>query len=207
MFDRFRQADQTFTRAHGGLGLGLAIVKHLVEMHGGTVSVTSPGLGGGSTFRVRLPLSTEPATLDLELAAAVDAPPPAELHRALVLVVDDDPSTRELLVTVLTYCHARVVAADSAKAALSALDREVPAVMVADIGMPEEDGLSLMRRVRARPPERGGGGGVPVSRCPRTRARKISLAARAAGFNEFISKPAIPAEVARAVERCMTSFR
>jgi signal transduction histidine kinase/CheY-like chemotaxis protein len=205
VFDRFRQADQTFTRSHGGLGLGLAIVKHLVEMHGGTVSVTSPGLGGGSTFRVRLPLSTEPATLDLELAAAVDAPPPAELHRALVLVVDDDPSTRELLVTVLTYCHARVVAADSAKAAISALDREVPAVMVADIGMPEEDGLSLMRRVRARPPERGGG--VPSIALSAYARSEDQLAARAAGFNEFISKPAIPAEVARAVERCMTSSR
>src|SRR6185503_1043356 len=120
-FERFRQGDQSFTRAHGGLGLGLSIVKHLVEMHGGEVSAESPGLGQGATFRVRLPVQGL-ATADDE----VDAEPGIEGGRSwvdadfagrLILVVDDDFSTRELLTVLLTRCQARVVAAESARAA------------------------------------------------------------------------------------------
>ena len=198
VFDRFRQADQTFTRAYGGLGLGLAIVKHLVEMHGGTVSATSSGLGAGATFSVRLPEASAPAATDPESARPAERPP-VDLANRLVLVVEDDPSTRDLLVTMLELCHARVVAAESARAAVSALDQEVPAVLVADIGMPEEDGLSLMRRIRARPADRGGA--VPSIALSAYARAEDQRAALAAGFDEFLSKPALPEDVVRVVER------
>jgi CheY-like chemotaxis protein len=202
VFDRFRQADQTFTRAHGGLGLGLAIVKHLVEMHGGTVSATSPGLGQGATFRVRLPLLREEVSGlggTSPGRAAREGTAPVDLANRLVLVVEDDPSTRELLITMLEFCRARVVAVDSAGAAMSALDREVPAVLVADIGLPDEDGLSLMRRFRSRSGDSGGAvRSIAISAYARAEDRGAALTA---GFNEFLSKPAVPADVARAVER------
>lgn len=205
-FDRFRQADQTFTRSHGGLGLGLAIVKHLVEMHGGEVSAASPGVSSGATFRVRLPIASErlgATGIDTPThSMSTDEPPPADLANRLVLVVDDDPMTRELLVSVLEQCRARVIAADSARAAMNELDREVPAVIVADIGMPEEDGLLLMRRIRERPAERGGT--VPSVALSAYARAEDQRAAFAAGFNEFVTKPAMPADIVRAVERWMT---
>jgi signal transduction histidine kinase/ActR/RegA family two-component response regulator len=201
VFDRFRQADQTFTRTQGGLGLGLAIVKHLVEMHGGTVSAASPGAGGGATFCVRLPLVSEGvlATTPSPPSATDDGSPPVDLQNRLVLVVEDDPSTRELLVAVLEFCRARVVAVASARAAMSALDQEVPAVLVADIGLPDQDGLSLMRNIRSRSADRGGAvRSIAVSAYA---SAEDQAAALTAGFDDFLSKPAIPVDVARAVKR------
>jgi CheY-like chemotaxis protein len=204
VFDRFRQADQSFTRSHGGLGLGLAIVKHLVEMHGGEVMASSNGVGQGATFEVRLPVARA-------VAAALGPPegrqaakddgliPDVDLSDLLILVVDDDETTRDLLVTMLTHCHARVEAVESASLALAKLDVEVPSLLLADIGMPEEDGLSMMRRIRQRSRERGGAvPAVALSAYARLEDRQASLAA---GFDEFLTKPAMPADVVRAVEK------
>jgi signal transduction histidine kinase/CheY-like chemotaxis protein len=205
-FERFRQGDQSFTRRHGGLGLGLAIVKHLVEMHGGQVSAESAGVGRGATFRVLLP--EKGAAVQAESVRSTrgidgEARPWIEVDFAgcPILVVDDDVSTRELLTLVLTHCRARVLAAESARAAFETFQRDVPALVVADIGMPDEDGLSLMKRIRALPVDRGGT--VPslaLSAYARGQDRDRALEA---GFNEFLTKPALPNDVINAVRRLL----
>ena len=155
VFDRFRQADQKTSRQHGGMGLGLAIVRHLVELHGGTVSAHSGGVDQGSTFTVTLPISpvyrvdasggrVHPAARDLlpanDMADRLDG--------LTILVVDDEPDTRELLKQGLEYCGATVSLAGSAAAALAALERNVPDVLISDIGMPGIDGYDLIRQIR-----------------------------------------------------------
>jgi signal transduction histidine kinase/ActR/RegA family two-component response regulator len=205
-FERFRQGDQSFTRAHGGLGVGLAIVKLLVEMHGGEVSAESPGIGQGATFHVRLPVQGLAADSDVVASAQGLEPeiaPWADVNFAgrLILVVDDDVSTRELLTVLLTRCQARVVAAASARTAVETLQREVPALVVADIGMPGEDGLSLMRRIRALPADRGGT--VPSLALSAYARAQDKLQAREAGFDGFLTKPAVPADVIEALQRLL----
>lgn len=199
-FDRFRQADQTFTRTHGGLGLGLAIVKHLVELHGGHVIADSEGLGRGTTFRVVLPVEAiveAPAVHD-----AAQELPLVDLSGRSILVVDDDASTRELLTELLSHCHARVETADSARAALDRVEHELPALIIADIGMPEEDGLSMMARLRRLPPERGGTlPAIALSAYARAEDRAAALGA---GFSDFLTKPATPDEVLRAVQHLLS---
>jgi len=155
VFDRFRQADQKTSRQHGGMGLGLAIVRHLVELHGGTVSAHSGGVDKGSTFTVMLPISpvyqvdasggrVHPAARDLlpanDMADRLDG--------MTILVVDDEPDTRELLKQGLEYCGATVRLAGSAAAALAALESNVPDVLISDIGMPGIDGYDLIRQIR-----------------------------------------------------------
>src|SRR6185437_9839707 len=158
VFDRFRQADASTTRSHGGLGLGLSIVKQLVELHGGTITAKSGGPAMGATFRITLPVM---ATAD----EPPDAPPReqprsanqqplgvgdmGELGGVRVLVVDDEPDARALIQRLLQDCHANVVTAASADEAFKMLIRESPDVLVSDIGMPGEDGYSLIRRVRS----------------------------------------------------------
>jgi PAS domain S-box-containing protein len=163
VFDRFRQADQRTTRQHGGMGLGLAIVKNLVELHGGSVNAASPGKGEGATFTVRLPLvpvyrvdpeggRVHPAARDLfPLTEGND-----RLDGLTILVVDDEPDTRELLKAGLENFGALVTVAPSVAAALDAIQTEVPDVLISDIGMPGEDGYDLIRRLRSLTPERGG---------------------------------------------------
>jgi signal transduction histidine kinase/ActR/RegA family two-component response regulator len=199
-FERFRQGDQSFTRKHGGLGLGLAIVKHLVDMHGGDVSAESAGPGLGATFRVRLPVP---------VVTAIDRPgersdgeATADFGDQLILVVDDDQSTRELLTELLTEHRARVAAVDSARAAMESFAREVPALLVADLGMPEEDGVALMQRVRALPENRGGL--VPSLALSAYTRGQDKARALGAGFDDFLAKPALPADVLRAVNRLLT---
>jgi signal transduction histidine kinase/ActR/RegA family two-component response regulator len=197
VFDRFRQADQTFTRTHGGLGLGLAIVKQVVEMHGGDVRADSAGPGTGATFRVRLPVSPElGSVLEVDVPSGPEAPPtpkPPDLSGLLVLVVDDDEATRELMLAMLNRTGARVLAAASAREALEQLDAVVPTLIVADVGMPEQDGLSLVRRLRGRPVDRGGR--VPVVALSAYARAEDRAAALAAGFDAFVAKPAVPSQL------------
>jgi signal transduction histidine kinase/CheY-like chemotaxis protein len=204
VFDRFRQADQTFTRAHGGLGLGLAIVKHLVEMHGGEVHARSDGPGMGATFDIRLPVATRTQVRRRvqDLAPAIDeALPEVNLAGRFVLVVDDDEATRDLVATILAQFGARVTAVDSAKAAVSQIDIEVPSLLIADIGMPDEDGLSMMRRIRAQASrQRASVPAIALSAYARAEDRQAALEA---GYHEFLSKPAMPAEIVRAVDRVL----
>jgi signal transduction histidine kinase/ActR/RegA family two-component response regulator len=200
VFDRFRQAEQGFTRSHGGLGLGLAIVKHLVEMHGGDVIATSGGPGKGATFEVRLPLARtiirdrrDPRETGLSELPKVD------LSDRAVLVVDDDETTRDLLVTLLSQFGAHVRAVASVREALQAFDADIPEVVLADIGMPGEDGLSMIRRIRQRSPARGGlVRAIAVSAYARPEDRQAALAA---GYDDFVAKPTMPADVVRAVDR------
>jgi CheY-like chemotaxis protein len=199
-FDRFRQADQTFTRTHGGLGLGLAIVKHIVEKHGGEVSVASGGPEQGAAFSVRLPAAaTRSAVASAEpCARAADVLEP-DFAGQLILVVDDDPTTRELLTTMLEGHGARVRAVGSAAAALAELDTEVPALLLADIGMPQDDGLSMMRRLRQRSIAAGGNvPGVALSAYARSEDRRAALDA---GFDDFLTKPTLPADIVRTIAR------
>jgi signal transduction histidine kinase/FixJ family two-component response regulator len=200
VFDRFRQAEQGFTRSHGGLGLGLAIVKHLVEMHGGEVTARSDGPGKGATFEVQLPLAR---TITRELRNERETPsselPNVDLSGYPVLVVDDDETTRDLMVALLSQSGAHVRAVSSVREAMQEFDSEIPGVVLADIGMPEEDGLSMIRRIRQRPPARGGlVRAIAVSAYARPEDRQAALAA---GYDDFLAKPAMPADVLRAVVR------
>jgi len=201
VFDRFRQADQSFTRAYGGLGLGLSIVKHGVELHGGTVVVESAGPNAGATFRVRLPVE---AVAPVQTAKKDDCVLPSlNLEGRSILVVDDDASTREVLSEMLTHCHALVMTADSARAALERLERATPtpALIIADIGMPGENGLSLMTRLRQLPPTRGGGlPAIALSAYARAEDRAAALNA---GFNDFLTKPATVEDLLRTVQQLL----
>jgi len=157
VFDRFRQAEASSTRAYGGLGLGLAIVRHLVELHGGTVRAASAGEGQGTTFTVTLPTRagrrtmSDDAVARLRGARRTARPRSPALEGVRVLLVEDDPDARELIMAVLSQHGARVTAVDSAGAARGAFARGVPDILISDIGMRGEDGYTLIREVRRRP--------------------------------------------------------
>jgi signal transduction histidine kinase len=192
VFERFRQADSSASRSHMGLGLGLSIVRHLVEMHGGTVGVTSRGRAAGSTFAVCLPAYE--ATAAGRPGAIAEAPArPGQLLGVKVLVVDDEPDAVELLTVALAAEGASVITAASAGEALERLQREKPDVIVSDIGMPETDGIELVRRIRALPAARGGTvRTVAVTAYGRTEDR---VQAVAAGYDLHLSKPISPREL------------
>jgi signal transduction histidine kinase/CheY-like chemotaxis protein len=200
VFDRFRQEDQTATRLHGGLGIGLSIVRHLVELHGGDVSAQSEGAGRGATFTISLPVPA-PANIGSTLAG-VDAdqsdPFAMRLPGRTVLVVDDDEATRELLVELLGRVGARVTAVASAHAALEVAQMGGIDVIVGDIGMPNEDGYSMMRRLRTLPGGRGNTPAIALSAYARAEDR---AAAEEAGFTMFLAKPVDPLDLLRAVQR------
>jgi signal transduction histidine kinase/ActR/RegA family two-component response regulator len=205
LFERFTQADSSTTRQHGGLGLGLAVVRHLVELHGGTVTASSPGHGRGATFRVMLPiravvdaLPSEPAAMRAEHGAATAAEPD-RLRGLRVLVVDDEADARELVGTVLERYGAAVQAAESAREAFDVFCRWRPDVLVADVGMPLEDGYSLMRRIRTLPAGEGGiTPAVALTAYAHATDRERALAA---GFQEHVPKPAPPEQLAGVIAR------
>ena len=183
VFERFRQADSSTTRSYTGVGLGLAIVRELVQLHGGSITAASEGENRGSTFTLELPTTTGPTQPAALVAGGAVRP---TLNGVRVLVVDDDRSTRELLSEALTAMHARPVVAASVAEALDRLMTDGADVVVSDIAMPEEDGLSLMRRIRALP--------SPVSRIPAIALTAYARAedrerAVAAGFQRSLTKP------------------
>ncbi|HYP98916.1 MAG TPA: PAS domain S-box protein [Polyangiaceae bacterium] len=201
VFDRFKQADASTTRRVGGLGLGLALVRHIVELHGGTVEATSNGIGKGASFSATLPLRAVVAVSAVTSTrgdGTSPAPPSsATLAGVRVLVVDDEADARELVAAVLTNAGAAVETARSASEGFDQFLHFRPDVLVSDIGMPDEDGFSFMRRVRSLPREEGGG--VPalaltafVREEDRTKALRV-------GYTAHIAKPADPEVLTAAV--------
>ena len=203
VFEPFRQADGTASREHGGLGLGLAIAKQLIELHGGTITAVSEGRGTGATFEIVLPsMMAAPAAPALRERLPVASPPPPDFDHQLlrhlrVLVVDDEEDARTLLETTLMQFGADVVTASSAAEAISALNAGQYDVLVSDIGMPQEDGYSLIRRVRGRAAEAGGT--IPAVALTAYASATDRLAAVAAGYQAHVAKPYEPREVATLV--------
>ena len=205
VFDRFRQADPSTTRRHGGLGLGLAIVKQLVELHGGSIHARSEGTGKGATFSVTLPvmlsLSEEQPALPPPqarvISGAAASPSPVTLKGIKVLVVDDERDARELVRRVLEESDAIVVTASSAAEAMEMIRHEAPAVLVSDIGMPEEDGYSLIRRVRTLDKSRGGN--TPALALTAYARSEDRMQAIRSGYQMHLAKPVEPAELTTVV--------
>ncbi len=207
VFDRFRQADQTTTRRQAGLGLGMAITKHLVELHGGTLRAESPGEGQGSSFVVKLPVMIVHRAEQSHEAAAGrrhtsdERPQPLELARldgVRVLVVDDERDARELLTTVLTQSGALVTAAAGAAEALKQMPLAKPDLLVSDIEMADEDGYSLIRRVRALE-EKNRGRRIPAIALTAHARSTDRLRALSEGFQMHMPKPVEPAELVLAI--------
>jgi len=198
VFDRFRQADGVTSRAHGGLGLGLAIVRELVQAHGGTVDAESAGKGRGSTFTVTLPI---PAIIPEHIEAANPQFPRAEkafIAGIRVLVVDDDADAREFVTLTLQSAGASTQTAASAAEALASIQRDLPDLMIADIGMPKEDGYRLIQKLRAHERE------LSRNRLPAVALTAYASAvdrdqALAAGYDIHLTKPVGPAELMLAV--------
>jgi CheY-like chemotaxis protein len=202
VFDRFRQGEASTGNQQAGLGLGLAIVRHLVELHGGTVSAYSAGEGRGATFEVAFPIRAVefgPYGTRIDdptvLASGPDASRP--LYHLKVLVVDDQEDARELVATILEESGAITVQADSVPTALGRLATEKPDVIVSDLGMPGEDGYSLIRRIRASaPPGQRGLPALALSAYARAEDRDRAFAA---GFQAYASKPIDPAQLVNVV--------
>jgi len=195
VFERFRQADSTSTRSHGGLGLGLAIVRHLVELHGGTVYAESGGVGEGSTFTVRLPLTTPLQGPAPPKPEPVD--PDVRLDGVRVMVVEDEQDVRDFLRMSLVHYGAEVTAFETSADALVAVEAQRPDVLVSDIGMPGEDGYAFIRRVRALGPDRGGQ--VPAAALTAYAKGEDGQRVLSAGFQVHLPKPVQPSDLANVV--------
>lgn len=211
IFERFRQADQSSTRNYGGLGLGLAIVRHIAEAHGGSVEAESPGEEQGTTFTIKLPLmatrSVDLASQDREERVHPTAHSssnmgyvlecPEELEGVHVLVVDDDEDARRLVSNILQGCRAKVTTASTAAEGLSTLQSARPDILISDLGMPDEDGYSLIRQVRALPPEQGGQ--TPAAALTAYARVEDRLKVLRSGFQIHLPKPIEPAELVAVV--------
>ena len=186
VFERFRQADSSTTRAHTGLGLGLAIVRHLVELQGGSIQAFSEGTNRGALFVIRFPLASGTTTESPVALLVREGHTSIDLDGVRILVVDDDPGTREVLIEALGAAGARVMAADSAVQALQLLKAESPDVLISDIAMPTEDGLSLIRRVRALS---GGVSRIPAIALTAFARAEDRAQALEAGYQMHLAKP------------------
>lgn len=189
VFVRFRQADQSTTRRSGGLGMGMAIAKHITELHGGTISVQSPGLGKGSTFVVRLPLTERAGAEATRLAQVREREGPradAALMGRSIMVVEDDPATRELLARVLCEKGAAVTTCERSAEALAKLRAHRPDLIISDIGMPDMDGYELMRQVRHEPHDTPHIPAIAVTAFARAEDKDAALRV---GFDGHIPKP------------------
>jgi len=202
LFERFRQGQNTTTRTHSGLGLGLSIVKSLVELHGGTVAAVSGGENMGTTVTVHLPLSVVHQSDDARAHPTAVPPEPAdfvsmELAGLTVLVVDDQPDARELILRVLEDCSARVITASSAEEAVPLVESSRPDVLITDIGMPVADGYELLRRVRELGSARGGR--VPAIALTAFARSEDRTRALRSGFLVHVAKPVDPSELVATV--------
>ena len=201
VFDRFRQADSSMSRRHNGLGLGMAIVRHLVELHGGTVTVESPGENKGTTFRLRLPKHTG-ALPDEVMTPGRQFPddmPVGDLERlngVHVLIVEDDTDSRNVLALLLQRLGALVEAVASAQDAYERLAKRRPDVLVSDIGMPDEDGYSMIRRVRQLCGEHH----LPAIALTAYARKQDVEAAIGAGYDHHLAKPVAPADLVKAIK-------
>lgn len=193
VFERFRQADASTTRQHAGLGLGLAIVKHLTELHGGTVAAFSAGVGKGAAFSVTLPIRATAGQSGADHGHAAAGTNEPSLAGIRALVVDDEPDARELIKRVLQQAGVEVRTAGSAAEAFELIRLEVPDLIVSDIGMPGEDGYSLVRRVRHLPECEGGT--VPAVALTAFAQAEDRRRALLSGFQMHISKPVEPSEL------------
>jgi PAS domain S-box len=204
VFDRFRQAEGSISRKQGGLGLGLAVVRHLVELHGGNVSANSEGLDKGSTFQVELPMAQERR----DPARAEERRQEIERRRTLggervsldgihVLLVEDDEDSRKLLSVMLRQHGAEVTSASRAAEAFRLFNEKLPDVLISDIGMPEQDGYELMRRIRDLPVEKGGL--IPALALTGYATRKDHDLSLSAGYHRHIAKPIEQEELVAAI--------
>lgn len=206
VFDRFRQADSSTTREFGGLGLGLAIVRHLVELHGGTVEADSPGIDQGAIFTLRFPMTTAAPSARRQSPQALTTPiselavlKTNKLPGLQVVVVDDEQDAREFIAAVLTQQGAEVKICSSAAEAFQVVTAWKPAVILSDIGMPQEDGYSLIAKVRAWESEVGTT--IPAIALTAFTRKDDRERAIAAGFQLHIAKPVDPAALITAIAR------
>jgi CheY-like chemotaxis protein len=203
VFDRFRQADSSSTRIYNGLGLGLAIVRQLVELHGGTVHAESQGEGQGATFTVKLPML--PIRLEVNPEEQVHPTDSSgfrfdnlpELNGIRVLLVDDEADARGFMITALEVSGAEVVGVSSVSEAMATILLFKPDVLVSDIGMPNEDGYSLIRKLRQLTAEQGGK--IPAIALTAYARAEDKIKAINSGFQKHIPKPVEPAELLKAV--------
>jgi CheY-like chemotaxis protein len=205
VFERFRQADSRFAREHGGLGLGLAIVRELVELHGGSVSAESQGVGSGATFRVQLPTAMTAREAARRVShdsgrvgqTLVEGGLTTVLKNARILAVDDQEDARDLLRLILENAGAEVTTASSAPEALELLRRTTYDALIADLGMPQMDGLELIRRVRqtlSTPANE-----VPAAALTAYARSDDRISAVASGFQMHLAKPVNPSELVAAI--------
>lgn len=190
IFERFRQADNKHTRRVGGLGLGLAIVKHIVELHGGEVSADSEGKNRGASFTVRLPGTEQRAIHEpdnLHVTNSTNDSSYTSLEGLNILIVEDDADSRDMLATILEYHGAAVRTAENVAGGFAEFTREAPSVLISDVGLPEQDGYDLIRRIRSLPPNEGGN--TPAIALTGYVSFQDQTQALSAGYDEHLPKP------------------
>jgi CheY-like chemotaxis protein/nitrogen-specific signal transduction histidine kinase len=197
VFDRFRQADSRTTRTHGGLGLGLAIARHLIELHGGEISALSGGENSGTTISIRLPVN--PTTAYYVPGDTMPLATNVRLDGVTLLVVDDQPDSREMLATLLEQHGARSMQTESAESALQILQAQRVDLLIADIAMPNVDGYELMRRLRAAGDETPA---IAVTAFARSDDRRQALDC---GYTHYLSKPIDGRQLAQTVREIVSA--